>query len=188
MNRRRVAPYVDRLLKADALVFSFPVWNMGFPAILKGFVDKVFLPGVSFNHDGRRRLRAFPAQHQAARRGLAAMGARGRIHGSVTASGGRSLHLTHLDYEPDDQRRQNENGSGRAEDAARATHVEDGAAEGGPERDRELDRRHHQAAAAFRLVGNRASEPGRPRHRDSAEGETPERHHRRIHNDRPARD
>ena len=44
----RVAPYVDRLLAAEALVFSFPVWNMGFPAILKGFVDKVFLPGVSF--------------------------------------------------------------------------------------------------------------------------------------------
>ena len=43
-----VAPYVDRLLAAEALVFSFPVWNMGFPAILKGFVDKVFLPGVSF--------------------------------------------------------------------------------------------------------------------------------------------
>lgn len=52
VNRRRVAPYVERLLKADALVFSFPVWNMGFPAILKGFVDKVFLPGVSFNLSG----------------------------------------------------------------------------------------------------------------------------------------
>ena len=49
VNRRRVAPYVDRLLAAEALVFSFPVWNMGFPAILKGFVDKVFLPGVSFH-------------------------------------------------------------------------------------------------------------------------------------------
>ena len=49
VNRRRVAPYVDRLLAADALVFSFPVWNMGFPAILKGFVDKVFLPGVAFS-------------------------------------------------------------------------------------------------------------------------------------------
>ena len=48
VNRARVAPYVDRLLAAEALVFSFPVWNMGFPAILKGFVDKVFLPGVSF--------------------------------------------------------------------------------------------------------------------------------------------
>src|SRR5579871_5304239 len=47
-NRRPVAPYVERLLAAEALVFSFPVWNMGLPAILKGFVDKVFLPGVSF--------------------------------------------------------------------------------------------------------------------------------------------
>jgi NAD(P)H dehydrogenase (quinone) len=49
VNRTRVAPYVERLLAAEALAFSFPVWNMGFPAILKGFIDKVFLPGVSFN-------------------------------------------------------------------------------------------------------------------------------------------
>ncbi|MDE3175931.1 MAG: NAD(P)H-dependent oxidoreductase [Pseudomonadota bacterium] len=48
LNRRRVAPYVERLLAADAAVLAFPVWNMGFPAILKGFIDKVFLPGVSF--------------------------------------------------------------------------------------------------------------------------------------------
>jgi NAD(P)H dehydrogenase (quinone) len=48
VNRARVAPYVERLLAAEALVFVFPVWNYGFPAILKGFVDKVFLPGVSF--------------------------------------------------------------------------------------------------------------------------------------------
>jgi NAD(P)H dehydrogenase (quinone) len=49
VNRARVAPYADRLMRAEALCFSFPVWNMGFPAILKGFVDKVFLPGVSFH-------------------------------------------------------------------------------------------------------------------------------------------
>jgi NAD(P)H dehydrogenase (quinone) len=48
VNQTRVKPYVDRLLNAEALAFSFPVWNMGFPAILKGFIDKVFLPGVSF--------------------------------------------------------------------------------------------------------------------------------------------
>ena len=48
INRQRVAPYVERLLAAQAVAFSFPVWNMGFPAILKGFIDKVFLPGVSF--------------------------------------------------------------------------------------------------------------------------------------------
>jgi NAD(P)H dehydrogenase (quinone) len=48
-NRRNVAPYVDRLLAAEALILSFPVWNMGYPAILKGFMDRVFVPGVSFN-------------------------------------------------------------------------------------------------------------------------------------------
>jgi putative NADPH-quinone reductase len=49
INRAPVAPYVERLLAAEALVLVFPVWNYGFPAILKGFVDKVFLPGVSFD-------------------------------------------------------------------------------------------------------------------------------------------
>jgi putative NADPH-quinone reductase len=42
------APYVERLLRAEALVLSYPVWNYGFPAILKGFFDRAFLPGVSF--------------------------------------------------------------------------------------------------------------------------------------------
>jgi NAD(P)H dehydrogenase (quinone) len=49
LNRANVAPYVDRLLAAQGLVLVFPVWNYGFPAILKGFIDKVFLPGVSFD-------------------------------------------------------------------------------------------------------------------------------------------
>ncbi len=47
-NRGPVAPYVERLLGAEALVFVNPVWNFGFPAILKGYLDRVFLPGVSF--------------------------------------------------------------------------------------------------------------------------------------------
>ena len=52
INRSRVAPYVDRLQAARALVLVFPVWNYGFPAIMKGFFDRVFLPGVSFTMDG----------------------------------------------------------------------------------------------------------------------------------------
>ncbi|HSU98940.1 MAG TPA: NAD(P)H-dependent oxidoreductase [Roseiarcus sp.] len=51
VNRRNVASDVERLLAAEALVFSYPIWNMGFRAILKGFVDKVFLPGVCFTLD-----------------------------------------------------------------------------------------------------------------------------------------
>jgi NAD(P)H dehydrogenase (quinone) len=47
LNRARVAPYADRLLAAEALILVYPVWNEGFPAILKGFLDRVFIPGVS---------------------------------------------------------------------------------------------------------------------------------------------
>jgi NAD(P)H dehydrogenase (quinone) len=48
LNRGPIAAYADRLLAAEALVLIYPVWNEGFPAILKGFFDRVFIPGVSF--------------------------------------------------------------------------------------------------------------------------------------------
>ena len=55
-NIEPVRDYVERLQAAEALVFSFPVWNFGYPAILKGFLDRVFLPGVSFKLvDGKVR-------------------------------------------------------------------------------------------------------------------------------------
>lgn len=47
-NRAPVDDYVRRVLAAEAIVICSPVWNFGFPAILKGFFDRVFLPGVSF--------------------------------------------------------------------------------------------------------------------------------------------
>jgi len=50
-NREEVAPYVERLLAAEALVLVYPVWHDSLPAILKGFIDRVFLPGVIFEID-----------------------------------------------------------------------------------------------------------------------------------------
>tara|TARA_R110002020_G_scaffold67176_1_gene176160 strand:- start:273 stop:863 length:591 start_codon:yes stop_codon:yes gene_type:complete len=47
-----IRPYVDRLRAADALVLVHPVWNYGYPAILKGYFDRVFVPGVSFIMQG----------------------------------------------------------------------------------------------------------------------------------------
>jgi putative NADPH-quinone reductase len=47
-NIEPVREYVERLRAAEALIFSFPVWNFGYPAILKGYLDRVFLPGVAF--------------------------------------------------------------------------------------------------------------------------------------------
>lgn len=48
-NRTPVAAYVDRLMWAEAVVFCFPTWCFGLPAMLKGFFDRVFMPGVAFD-------------------------------------------------------------------------------------------------------------------------------------------
>lgn len=50
-DRAAVEAHVSRLRAAEALVLIFPVWNFGYPAILKGYFDRVFLPGVSFALD-----------------------------------------------------------------------------------------------------------------------------------------
>src|SRR5690606_30291469 len=47
-DRSAVAAYIERVRRAEGLVLCYPVWNFGYPAILKGFFDRVFLPGVSF--------------------------------------------------------------------------------------------------------------------------------------------
>jgi putative NADPH-quinone reductase len=50
-NIEPVRSYVERLRAADALVIVTPVWNFGWPAILKGYFDRVWLPGVTFDMD-----------------------------------------------------------------------------------------------------------------------------------------
>lgn len=53
-NIAPVADHVERVRRADAVILVHPVWNFGFPAILKGYFDRVFLPEVSFKiRDGR---------------------------------------------------------------------------------------------------------------------------------------
>jgi NAD(P)H dehydrogenase (quinone) len=49
-------PYADRLKAADALILVFPQWWFNLPAILKGFIDRVFVPGAAFDYaaDGIR--------------------------------------------------------------------------------------------------------------------------------------
>lgn len=47
-NRAGVEKYVAQLQWAEALVFVYPTWTYGLPAMLKGWFDRVMLPGVSF--------------------------------------------------------------------------------------------------------------------------------------------
>ncbi len=47
-NRRGVEREVAALFGVEALIFAFPVWHDGLPAILKGYFDRVFVRGVAF--------------------------------------------------------------------------------------------------------------------------------------------
>ena len=46
-----VADLVERLKAADGLFLVFPQWWFNMPAILKGFFDRVFAPGVAYTAD-----------------------------------------------------------------------------------------------------------------------------------------
>jgi len=41
---------IGRLKAAEGLVLFFPTWWFGFPAILKGWFDRVWAPGAAFDH------------------------------------------------------------------------------------------------------------------------------------------
>lgn len=51
-----VASYTERLKAAEALILVFPQWWFNLPAILKGFIDRVFVQGIAYDHaaDGIR--------------------------------------------------------------------------------------------------------------------------------------
>jgi len=53
-NRAHVQKEIDRLLRCNALVLVFPTWWYGMPAMLKGYIDRVWLPGVVFDLAGGR--------------------------------------------------------------------------------------------------------------------------------------
>jgi NAD(P)H dehydrogenase (quinone) len=56
-NRRGLEGYVERLRRAEAMVVQFPTWCFGAPAMLKGFFDRLFLPGVAFDLSDPARVR-----------------------------------------------------------------------------------------------------------------------------------
>ncbi len=45
-----VSSYVERLQQAEALVLLFPTWWFSFPAMLKGWFDRVWGPGIAYDH------------------------------------------------------------------------------------------------------------------------------------------
>lgn len=49
----KVLNYQNRIKNAQYVVFIFPIWWANIPAVLKGFIDKVFLPLFAFKKGKR---------------------------------------------------------------------------------------------------------------------------------------
>ena len=41
---------IDKIKQADHLVWVLPMWWYGMPALMKGFIDRIFLPGFFFKY------------------------------------------------------------------------------------------------------------------------------------------
>ena len=55
-NTATVISYVERLQQAEGVVFVYPTWWYGMPSILRGYIDRVWVPGVAFELvNGRTR-------------------------------------------------------------------------------------------------------------------------------------
>lgn len=66
---------IDKVLAADLLIFTFPVFWFSVPAILKGWIDRVFISGPFY---GGRRI--YGAGGLAGKRAFAAFSLGGRDH------------------------------------------------------------------------------------------------------------
>ena len=63
-NIAGVQPHVDALRRAEGLLFVFPTWFYGPPAMLKGWLERTWLPGVAFTLPQKKGERAGPGmQH-----------------------------------------------------------------------------------------------------------------------------
>ena len=49
-DRSSISDELAELTEASTLILVFPTWWFGFPAILKGWFDRVWAPGYAFDH------------------------------------------------------------------------------------------------------------------------------------------
>lgn len=98
---------IDKVLRADVIVFTFPMWWFALPAILKGWVDRVFAMGTIYGHGkvhetgplrGKRALLAFGTGGPAA--SYAPGGRNGELRALLAPIEWGILHFAGLDVLP----------------------------------------------------------------------------------------
>lgn len=53
-------PLREQLAWAETLVCVYPVWWGGFPAMLKGWLERVFVSGLAYSFEGLPKTKVFP--------------------------------------------------------------------------------------------------------------------------------
>ncbi|PFM62808.1 NADPH dehydrogenase [Bacillus cereus] len=52
LHEEETKRYRELVQKADTLLFIYPIWWWGMPAILKGFIDRIFVAGFAYKYEG----------------------------------------------------------------------------------------------------------------------------------------
>ncbi|MGR5994088.1 NAD(P)H-dependent oxidoreductase [Bacillus cereus] len=52
VNEEETARYRTLVEEVDTLLFIYPIWWWGMPAILKGFIDRIFVAGFAYKYEG----------------------------------------------------------------------------------------------------------------------------------------
>ena len=92
VNEAPVAAELARLKWCDALIFVYPTWWFGLPAMLKGWLDRVLVPHATFTLPTAERPFAARLQDIATVAAVTTCGAR-RLHSKLIGEPGRKTLL-----------------------------------------------------------------------------------------------
>ncbi|MFK7792082.1 MAG: NAD(P)H-dependent oxidoreductase [Devosiaceae bacterium] len=69
-NTARIAQHVESLRWCNTILFVYPTWWFGHPAVLKGWLDRVLVPGVAFSMPTQDNPRITHTLHHITRLGV----------------------------------------------------------------------------------------------------------------------
>ena len=89
-----VDDHASRLLRADAIVFVYPTWWSSQPAMLKGWLERVMVPGVGFVFDENSGKTRPGLSHVRRLVGISSYGSRRSVVKLINDNGRRTITRT----------------------------------------------------------------------------------------------
>ena len=87
-----MAAQAEHVRWAEAIVFVYPTWWAGLPAMVKGWLDRVLVPGVAFVLDERTRKVQPTLQHVRLVAGVSTYGSPRAYVGALGDGGRRTIN------------------------------------------------------------------------------------------------